>query len=241
VNNQLFTMTVISLIIGLMIAVQFQTINDKPAVRDTRDSFELRQDLLKEKETELTLLEEIRSTNDKLAEYANDEQRTREEVMENTLMELKEETGLTSIKGTGIILTIDSIDQELLLGEKPGKANARLIRRLINELNMYGAAEISVNGNRHVNTSAIRDINMETKMDGQTLNSLPLEVKVLAKDEQAARELYNRMKVSASADDFFAYNLVISVKKSTDITIPAYKKNIVIRYMEPIMEKGGNS
>ncbi|WP_235852111.1 DUF881 domain-containing protein [Niallia nealsonii] len=240
-NKQLFTITFISLIIGFMIAVQFQTINDEPKVRDTRDNFQLRQDLLKEKEAELTLLEEIRSTNDKLDQYANDERRIKEKVLEKTIIELKEAMGLTSIKGTGIILTIDSIDKELLLGEKAGKVNAGLIRRLINELNMYGAQEVSINGNRHVNTSAIRDINMETKIDGNALNTLPLEVKVLAKDEQAAGELYNRMKVSNSADDFFAYNLLITVKKSAEITIPAYKKNMVIRYMEPVMDKGGDS
>lgn len=224
-----------------MIAVQFQTINDEPKVRDTRDSFQLRQDLLKEKEAELTILEEIRSTNDKLDEYANDERRTKEKVLEKTLMELKEEMGLTNIEGTGIVLTIDSIDKELLLGEQPGKVNARLIRRLINELNMYGAVGISINGNRHVNTSAIRDINMETKMDGNVLSELPLEVKVLAKDEQAAGELYNRMKVSNSADDFFAYNCLITVKKSSEIKIPAYKKNMAIRYIEPIIDEGGDS
>lgn len=41
-------MTGITLIVGFMIAVQFQTIKE-PVVRDTRDTWELREDLINEK------------------------------------------------------------------------------------------------------------------------------------------------------------------------------------------------
>ena len=41
--------TVVTVIIGFMIAIQFQTVKE-PVVRDTRDIWELREALLKEKE-----------------------------------------------------------------------------------------------------------------------------------------------------------------------------------------------
>ena len=44
------SMSVITLIIGVMMAIQFQTVKE-PVVRDTRDTFELREDLVKEKES----------------------------------------------------------------------------------------------------------------------------------------------------------------------------------------------
>ena len=52
--------TAIAIIIGLMLAVQFQTVQ-KPIVRDTRDTWQLREDYLKEKEIHSKLLKEIRS------------------------------------------------------------------------------------------------------------------------------------------------------------------------------------
>ena len=53
------SMSVITLIIGVMLAIQYQTVKE-PVVRDTRDTFELREDLVKEKERYLSLSREIR-------------------------------------------------------------------------------------------------------------------------------------------------------------------------------------
>ena len=52
------SMSVITLIIGVMLAIQYQTVKE-PVVRDTRDTFELREDLVKEKERYLSLSREI--------------------------------------------------------------------------------------------------------------------------------------------------------------------------------------
>ena len=48
-------MTVITFIIGFMIAIQFQTVKE-PVVRDTRDTWQLREDLVKEKELYLKFI-----------------------------------------------------------------------------------------------------------------------------------------------------------------------------------------
>ena len=55
----------ITLIIGFMIAVQFQTVK-KPVERDTRDTWQLREALVKEKELQISLVEEIRSNEEKI-------------------------------------------------------------------------------------------------------------------------------------------------------------------------------
>ena len=44
-----------------------------------------------------------------------------------------------------------------------------LLKRLLNELNMYDAKYVSIDGQRIINTTVIRDINNETKIDGHTL------------------------------------------------------------------------
>nr|WP_312095364.1 DUF881 domain-containing protein [Niallia sp.] len=235
-------MTGITLIVGFMIAVQFQTIKE-PVVRDTRDTWELREDLIHEKELELQLINEIRSINAKVEEYENETTQSKEEVLKETLAELKQEAGLTEVTGNGIILKMEPVSTEILLGEDPGAVTSELLQRLVNELNLYGAEEIAINNNRYINTTVIREINNVLKMDGNLLNQLPIEIKVIAKDGNTAEKLFNYMKVSKSADEFFLSNLLLNVEQPKEpITIPAYSKTINIHYMEPVnTNEGGDS
>ncbi|PAD84399.1 DUF881 domain-containing protein [Niallia circulans] len=235
-------MTGITLIAGFMIAVQFQTIKE-PVVRDTRDNWELREDLIHEKKLELKLIDEIRSTNGKIEEYENETPRSKEAVLKETLAELKQEAGLTEVTGNGIVLKIESVSTEMLLGENPGVVTSELLQRLVNELNLYGAEEIAINDNRYVNTTVIREINKVLKMDGNPLNQLPIEIKVIAKDSNTVEKLFNYMKVSKSADEFFLSNLLLNVEMPKEpIKIPAYSNPINIHYMKPVStSKGGDS
>ncbi|PAE14235.1 NgoFVII family restriction endonuclease [Niallia circulans] len=235
-------MTGITLIAGFMIAVQFQTIKE-PAVRDTRDTWELREDLIQEKKIELKLIDEIRSTNGKIEEYENETPRSKEAVLKETLAELKQEAGLTEVTGKGIILKIEPVSTEILLGEDPGVVTSELLQRLVNELNLYGAEEIAINDNRYVNTTVIREINNVLKMDGNPLNQLPIVIKVIAKDADTAEKLFNYMKVSKSADEFFLSNLLLNVVMPKEpINIPAYSNPINIHHMKPVStSKGGDS
>ncbi|MEZ2715331.1 DUF881 domain-containing protein [Niallia circulans] len=241
-NKKFITMTGITLIAGFMIAVQFQTIKE-PVVRDTRDNWELREDLIHEKKLELKLIDEIRSTNVKIEEYENETPRSKEAVLKETLAELKQEAGLTEVTGNGIVLKIESVSTEMLLGENPGVVTSELLQRLVNELNLYGAEEIAINDNRYVNTTVIREINKVLKMDGNPLNQLPIEIKVIAKDANTVEKLFNYMKVSKSADEFFLSNLLLNVEMPKEpIKIPAYSNPINIHYMKPVStSKGGDS
>ena len=47
-DKKYISMAFITLIIGFMMAIQFQTVKE-PVVRDTRNTWELREDLLKKK------------------------------------------------------------------------------------------------------------------------------------------------------------------------------------------------
>ena len=102
---------------------------------------------------------------------------------------------------------------------------------------------ISIDEQRLINTTVIRDINGVTKIDGHSLNRLPIVIKVMTEDAKTADKLFKRMQVSKSADEFFIDNLRIKVEKPDGfITIPAYENTIRIRDMEPVNhDKGGNS
>ncbi|WP_121609342.1 DUF881 domain-containing protein [Mesobacillus foraminis] len=237
-KNFYFALT--AAIIGFMVAIQFRTVSE-PVVRDTRDTWELREDLMAEKEIQSQLLLEIRSNEEKLTKYKNERQQSKAMVLKDTLSELKSEAGLTKVSGPGVILTLYPIGEELGAEVPVSYVSPSLLKRLLNELNLNGAIHAAVDGHRVINTTVIRDINKETKINGRSLKGFPLEIKVIAASAQDAEKLYNRMQASQVIEDFFIDNLQVSIKKpQKDIEIPAYEDTVRIRFMEPVeTAKGG--
>lgn len=242
VDKKYVNFTAVAVVVGLMLAIQFQTVKD-PVIRDTRDTWELQQDYLKEREMYSKLLQEIRSNEEKLAQYESERKQSKEQVLRETLTELKMQVGLTEVTGPGIILTIKPAYEELLLGGTDPTISPDSLKRLINEFNMNGALYISIDGQRLINTSVIRDINSETKIDGHSLKKLPIEIKVIAETMEIAEKLYNRMQASQAAEELYKFDsLRVNVSKPTDdITIPAYQDTIRVKNMEPVeSDKGGS-
>jgi uncharacterized protein YlxW (UPF0749 family) len=238
-SKKYVVMTIFTFIIGFMAAIQFQSVQE-PIVRDTRDTWQLREALLKEKELQLKLLREIGSVEKTLENYEAEKNLSKEEVLNETLSELKKEAGLTEVIAPGITITIEPAYTELLLGKSTFYIAPDLMQRLVNELNQYGALHISIDGNRVINTTVIRDINGITKVDGQAIEHFPLNVNVAVNTMDDAEKLYNRMKASNAADDFFVDNLSLSVSEPVkEIVIPAYQDAIRIRYMEPLKNEEG--
>lgn len=232
-------MTLITLIIGFMIAVQFQTVQE-PIVRDTRDTQQLREDLLKEKELQLSLIREIQSNEEKLGKYETEMAQSKEKILKDTLNELKSEAGLTETSGPGIVIEIAPIEEELLLGKPVKSISPDLIQLLVNELNQYGAENISIQGQRIINSTVIRDINGETKVDGYALDQFPIEIKITVEKIQTAERLYKQMQVSKSADEFFIDNFRLSISEpQAKVVIPAYQDTIRIQKLELEETKGG--
>lgn len=237
-----FSLIITAVVLGFMLAIQFNSVNE-PVVRDTRDQWELRGALLKEKELHSRLLSEIRSNEEKLAKYETEWKQSREQALKETLAELKKDAGLTEITGPGLVMVIEPIFNEFQPGMEQAFISPELLQRLLNELNMYGAKEISVAGQRVVHTTVIRDINGETKIDGFSLRHFPLEISVVTENEQTAEKLYNRMQVSQSIESFYIDSLKVEIlQPQSHIEIPPYGDSIRVRDMEPVKhEKGGNS
>ncbi len=82
------------------------------------------------------------------------------------------------------MLYIEQMYDESYVGPVSDTISADLLRRLINELNMYGAEHISIADQRLVNTTVIRDINGVTKVDSYPLRSFPIEIKVITPDAE---------------------------------------------------------
>lgn len=229
--------TILLMIFGMMLAVQFHTIQE-PIVRDTRDMWQLREDLKKQQQLQVELSSEIRKYNEMLNTYEDKEDQNPETALKETLNILKEEAGLTDVKGSGITIKIDKLFSEELIGSQIQDISPELLKRLINELNSYGARDISIQGRRVINSTVIRDINGQTKMDNFSLHSFPIEIKVISENVE---KLYNRMNASTTDEDFAIDNLSLTISNPEEnLTIPAYEDTIRVKNMKPIeAEKEG--
>lgn len=226
-------------ILGFMFAVQFQSIKE-PIVRDTRDMWELREDLKKEQELQVELLNKIRKYEEIYENYRTQHDQSAENALRETLEQLKTEAGLTEVVGQGVILTVEPLFTTDLTGPSIEQVSPELLKRTMNELNAYGAEEIAINGHRIINSTVIRDINGITKIDGYNLNQFPITIHVITSD---AEKLFNRINGSTLKDDYAIDNLSLSISNPQNkIVVPPFKDTIRIKHMQPLnLEKEGNS
>ncbi|MFJ5963491.1 DUF881 domain-containing protein [Bacillus sp. NPDC093026] len=206
-KKPLLSLTVLMLIFGVMVSIQFNSLQ-KPKIRDTRDVWELREDLSASKSKELELLKEIDKYDEMLKKYRNQEDQSKEAQLKQTLKDLKEKAGFTEVTGEGIELEITQLFSKDLTGEEVKNIPPDLLKKLMNEANMYGAKYISINDHRVINTSVIRDINGSTKMDGYSLDGDIVNIKMIS---QQADKLYSRLNVSDIGDLFAQENFSLSI------------------------------
>ena len=108
------SMSVITLIIGVMLAIQYQTVKE-PVVRDTRDTFELREDLVKEENAQLVILETYLP---KLMERSE---------VETIVKAKKEELGITDATKKGMLMSS-------IMTELKGKADGKVVKEVVDSL-----------------------------------------------------------------------------------------------------------
>ncbi|WLR52253.1 DUF881 domain-containing protein [Bacillus tianshenii] len=236
-NRNLWTMALISIVLGLMLAIQFQS-TQEPDTRDTRDMWELRQDLKEEQELQSEILKEIYNIDQLMRKYEENEVWAQESALAEQKEELKKKIGLTEVSGRGVVITIEPLFSESIYGQAYKTPSPQLLTRLINELNMYQAKAIAIADQRVISTTPIRDVNGKTYVNLKPIPPLPLKIKVLAKD---AEKLHNHMLVSQSADDFAIENLKLSSEVVPKVTLPEYDGTLRIQYMEPVKLEEGNS
>ncbi|MDO8224888.1 DUF881 domain-containing protein [Bacillus cabrialesii] len=233
IKRSFISLSVLMVIFGLMIAVQFNSLQH-PKVRDTRDMWDIREELTSEQKKQEKLLAEINKYDKLLNSYSQTKEMTKETALNNTLQTLKKTAGMTDITGSGIVITISPLFSESLTGEPIENPPPDLLKKLINELNSFGAEHISINARRVVNHTVIRDINGTTKIDGYGLDDYPLTVKVLAEDPDM---LYSRVKGSGLEDLFASENLALKAGKSeSKLTLKAYDRPLDVQQLKPLKD-----
>lgn len=230
-RNMYNRITIVLFIIGLMMAVQYNTIR-KPTERDTRDIWAIREELSEEKKEHSTLLEEIRSLEDVVKRYEQSQETNRQVVLNETVNSLKQQAGLTDITGPGVTLRIEHAPELVAMGYEIEEISPDLLIQLTNALFKYGASNIAIDGNRIVHTTAIRDINGETTVNSVPLSSPPFEVVVGTSSFKEAKKIYNSVQASTFIDSFYLDNYNLNIEEPTELlTIPAFENSLTNDYL----------
>lgn len=236
-KNVISRFTVILFVIGLMTATQFNTLNE-PDTRDTRDSWEIRQELAREKQLHSELLSEIGTLDGTLAKYEETMNDSPEQALKETVDELRKAAGLTDVTGPGLQILIEPSQEAVVTGQNIEQVSPELLIRLVNEINRFSNVDLSIDGNRFMNTSPIRTINGRTAVNGQAIGTPPFEMKIAAGTEENAEKLYNHLMASPILDNFYIDNLSVNLSEpQTEITVEAFDEELELDYLEAAGEE----
>jgi len=226
--------TMILFVIGLMTAIQFNTINE-PDSRDTRDIWEIRQELSREKQLHSELLSEIGTLDDTLEKYDEVSSDSPEQALQETVEELRKEAGLTELTGPGLRISIEPSPEAVVTGQNIEQISPALLIRFVNEINRFNEIDLAIDGKRIINTSPIRDINGRTTVNGKPIGTPPLEMTVVAGTLSNAEKLYNHLNASPILDNFYIDNLSVDVKQPEEkITIEAYDEELELEHLKAV-------
>lgn len=224
--------TIILFIIGLMTAIQYNTVNE-PKTRDTRDVWEIRQELSKEQRLHSELLSEISVLDETLLKYETASKESPEQVLQDTVAALEKQAGLTPITGPGIQVIIGPSQEAKAMGQNISEISPALLVRFINEVNRFKGLDMSIDGNRVVNTTAIRDINGKTTVNTRPVGRPPFTIKIGAETMEEAEKVYNYLLASPLLDDFYINNLSVQVAEpEKGLTLAAYQEQLNYEFLE---------
>lgn len=204
-------MTIVCILLGIMLALQYKSINYNQSMAsfENKRLDELKDDLIKLQEQKNSLqvkLEELENENQTYAKVKAGDSEAAQQI-QNNLNKARVFAGLVNVKGKGIVVTLDN--------------NAFIhvedydILNVVNELRATGAQAISVNDERIVAMTEIREAGQYIMINGKQF-SAPYTIKAIADPDNLERSLTLIGGVMEGLEDA---QLNVSIKKSDEVVI----------------------
>lgn len=215
-------------LISFLISWQVKTIqNSDSSVLQLQREDALRDEVLKWKENYQDVKARLDSTEAKLNEYMENISSVDKtiELLQHELAELNIISGLTEVKGKGIILTVKDAEvlNPLYLAEDQIVHDNDLLQ-IVNELRAAGAEAISINNQRLTSLSAIRCVGPSILVNDVKIGA-PFVIKAIGNVDY----LYSGINLSGGVVDIMRkYGISIEVERSENVTIPKYEGSIKI-------------
>jgi len=164
-----------------------------------------------------------------------------ETLLKDELVKAKIMAGTTAVHGPGVVFTL--VDSPKL---SPAETDRDIIEQfmvhdkdllaIVNELLVNGAEAISINTERWISTSSIRCVGMTVQVNNRKM-SQPFTIKAIG-DPAALQDAV--MHQGGPADDLVLLEM-ITVKKESDIVVPAYTGITQFEMGKPVEEPGNRN
>ena len=219
----------VAFILTMIIFTQFKTVEetDITAIETMRET-ELREEIASWKTKYDEVDAKLKETENIISEY-NQELNNSEnisKILEEEVKEAEKKLGYTDVKGEGIIVTISDGEKNIEYYD---------ILDLINELNAAGAEAISVNDERIVSTTDIKQVELRIILVNTRKISGPYTIKAIGDKKAMEAALVikggyvDRLKIVDGKG--------IEIKQEDNIVVPAYTKDQKVEYMKENKEE----
>lgn len=204
-------LTFVCILLGLVLSWQLKSINynEKIVYAENKRSDELKTELINEKQKNDLLRqknEELIRLNSEYESVKNNEEGMTEKFSQE-IQKLKTLAGLVDVKGKGIVVTVDNkgfnyVDDTQILD-------------LVNELKASDAQAISVNEERIVALSEIREAGSHVMVNGTRMTA-PYTVKAIGDPDK----LFHSLKMTGGIIERLEIALKVNIDRSDNIIIP---------------------
>lgn len=236
------TICIVCFLLALCYTVQVRTISiSESDILRLKKENELRDEIEQWKVVYEDQTEKIKDLNQKIEEYKNSVAKTDDMValIKKDLDESNILAGITSVKGSGITVTLDDTAAIEEINQLAGYNNPNVyiihdtdILSIINELSAAGAEAFSVNGQRILANTAIRCVGPLIQINGVNL-SAPYVISAIGKPETMVGALNLRGGI---VSEMRTDNISVTIEKHEEIIIPEYTGLIDYKYVTPVVE-----
>jgi uncharacterized protein YlxW (UPF0749 family) len=221
----------ICLILGLMISFQFKVTNNPQSLLNGRKIEDTAQNLEDLKKQRDELLHQVQEYQKKVDAYEKNAASVSETAgkMKDELDRLRILAGLTDVEGQGIIITITPIVD--VTTRQTSQVYYKDLIDVVNELNSAGAEAISINDERYVSRTQIREAGSVIKInDGKFDPTQPFVIKAIGDP----KILEGAFKMPGSPVEVIEKlsGCKVDIASSQNIKILKYNKYVDYKYIK---------
>lgn len=204
-------MMLVCMLLGIMLALQYRSVNYNQSIASLENKRleELKEEVIRLQNQKNELQERYQKLEEENQTFARVKAGDSEAVqqLKNNLLKARIFAGLETVRGAGIIITLDD--------DYPWAVMDAHILDVVNELRASGAQAISVNDERVVAMTEIRSAGDYIMINGKQ-HKAPFTIKAIANPNYLERAL---MMIGGVVENLEEDGLKVSIKKSDEIII----------------------
>jgi uncharacterized protein YlxW (UPF0749 family) len=215
VNIKGISITVVSIILGVILAIQYKSIhiNSQNQKNQNVRLEDLKDEIISEQRNNDSLREKIQELEEQRRQYERDmgNRGLIEENLKRELQIARLVSGLTNVTGRGIVITLT------------GPVTDGDILSVINELRASEAQAISVNGHRIIATSEVRKGGNFIVVNGEQI-ARPYEIKAIGEPDNLVNALN---MVGGVTETLSFYNIRYTIEKKEELYISKVDSRVI--------------